>query len=90
MPTLRLARAPKRKPTATAIAIPSRTPHQGFQPRFRPLVLPFVVALPTTNPAMPYTATWASETMPANAERKIRLAATMPRNSICVSSAPTQ
>ena len=53
-------------------------------------MLPFVVALPTTKPAIPYIATCASETMPPYAERKIRLAATMPRNSICVSSVPTQ
>ena len=53
MPTLRLASAPKSSPTATAIAIPSTTPHHGFQPRFRPLVFPFVVTLPSTKPAMP-------------------------------------
>ncbi len=64
MPALRLASAPKSSPTATANAIPMRTPSHGFQPRLRPFVLPVVVALPSTKPAMPYTATCASETMP--------------------------
>ena len=36
------------------------------------------------------TETCARETMPPYAERKMRLAATMPRNSICVRSVPTQ
>ena len=53
MPTLRLASAPKIRPTATVIASASRTPHHGFQPRFSPFVLPFVVALPSTKPATP-------------------------------------
>jgi len=53
MPTLRLASAPKTSAAPTAIAIPTRTPHHGFQPRLSPFVLPFVVALPRTKPAIP-------------------------------------
>ena len=53
MPTLRLAIAPKTRPTATATRSRATIPHYGLQPRLRPFVLPFVVALPTTKPAMP-------------------------------------
>ena len=90
MPTLRLARAPKRRPKAVAMTIARTTPSQGFQPRLSPFVFPFVTTLPSTKPAIPYSATCANDTIPPFAERKIRLAATMPSSSICVSSADTQ
>ena len=53
MPTLRLASAPNRRPMTVATPMPRTTPHHGFQPRFRPFVLPFVVRLPRTKPAIP-------------------------------------
>ena len=39
-------------------------PGTSAQPRFMPFVLPFVVTLPSTNPAIPKIETCASETMP--------------------------
>ena len=90
MPMLRLASAPKMSATTTANPIPKATPHHGFHPRLRPFVFPFVVALPSTKPAIPKIDTCASDTMPPYAERKIRLAAAIPRKSICVSNWPTQ
>ncbi len=67
MPTLRLASAPKTRPTRTATTMPASIPQYGLQPRLSPFVLPFVVALPATNPAIPNIATCASETMPPKA-----------------------
>jgi len=37
----------------TANAMPTTMPHHGLQPRLRPFVFPFVVALPSTKPAIP-------------------------------------
>ena len=59
-------------------------PHHGLQPRLSPFVFPFVTALPSANPAMPKIEIWARETMPPYADRKIRLAAAIPRKKVCV------
>ena len=84
MPALRLASAPNRNATIVATTIPITTPAHGFQPRFSPFVFPFVTTLPRAKPATPKIEIWASETIPPYAERKIRLAATMPRKKTWV------
>ena len=54
MPTLRLASAPKISPMRTATTIAGEhAPARGSSPRLSPFVLPFVVALPATKPAIP-------------------------------------
>ena len=45
-----------------------------------------VVMLPKAKPAMPKIAVCASETMPPYEARKMRLIATMPKISTCVSN----
>ena len=91
MPALRLASAPNRKPIGRRERRSrGATPSHGFQPRFRPFVFPFVTTLPSAKPAMPKIAIWQSETIPPYAERKIRLAAAMPRKRACVRMKLTQ
>ena len=47
-------------------------------------MFPFVTTLPRAKPATPKIEICASETIPPYAERKIRLAATMPRKKTWV------
>jgi hypothetical protein len=72
------------------MTIAPATASQGFQPRFCPPVASVVTRLANANPAMPKMAVCASEIIPPYAERKMRLAAAMPKRKVWVRIELTQ
>ena len=90
MPNVRLDNAPSTKATMVVMINAATTATHGLRPSVSPLLFDSGTQLPITKPATPYASSWASDTIPPYADRKMIVEATKPRMSARVTTNSTK